>query len=90
MDKLPHELARYGGHQENSCSLQGSDTGSGDQSVLRQHQVAYLRHKGGTRSGHLTQGTIEILLWSDINRVMLLSIHLPGARNVTANALSQS
>ena len=51
--------------------------------------VAYLRKEGGTRSDSLTKIAQEILLRCDDLSVSLLPVHLPGARNVRADALSR-
>ena len=51
--------------------------------------VTYLRKEGGTRADHLTDLTQTILNWCDSKSVTLLPVHLAGARNVTADALSR-
>ena len=51
--------------------------------------VAYIRREGGTRSFQLTRLTIRLLRYCDRHGIQLLPVHLPGSRNVTADALSR-
>lgn len=51
--------------------------------------VAYLRKEGGTRSDRLSELAEETLILCDDLSVCLLPVHLPGARNVRADALSR-
>ena len=51
--------------------------------------VAYIRKQGGTRSQPLFYKTLELFELLDQFVITLIPTHLPGARNVTANALSR-
>ena len=51
--------------------------------------VAYLKKEGGTHSDSLSEIAEDILYLSDSLGLNLLPIHLPGARNVRADALSR-
>ena len=50
--------------------------------------VAYIRKQGGTHSQPLFQKTLELFNLLDQFIITLIPTHLPGARNVTADALS--
>ena len=51
--------------------------------------VAYIRKQGGTHSKALFHKTLELYQLLDQYRIILIPTHLPGARNVTADALSR-
>ena len=51
--------------------------------------IAYLRKEGGTHSDSLSRLAEDILLQCDRLSISLLPIHLPGVRNVKADALSR-
>ena len=51
--------------------------------------VAYIRKQGGTHSQPLFQKTLELFNLLDQFMITLIPTHLPGARNVTADALSR-
>ena len=51
--------------------------------------AAYIRKQGGTRSQSLFHKTLELFDLLDQCVITLVPTHLPGARNVTADALSQ-
>ena len=51
--------------------------------------VAYIRKQGRTRSQPLFYKTLELFELLDQFVITLIPTHLPGARNVTANALSR-
>ena len=51
--------------------------------------VAYLRKEGGTHSDSLSRLAEDILQQCDRLEVSLLPVHLPGVRNVRADALSR-
>ena len=51
--------------------------------------IAYLKKEGGTHSESLSRLAENILLQCDSLEVDLLPIHLPGVRNVRADALSR-
>ena len=51
--------------------------------------VAYIRKQGGTRSQPLFYKTLELFELLDQFVITLIPTHLPGARNVTADALSR-
>ena len=51
--------------------------------------VAYIRKQGGTHSQPLFQKTLELFNLLDQFVITLIPTHLPGARNVTADALSR-
>ena len=50
--------------------------------------VAYIRKQGGTHSMSLFNKTLDIFHLLDQFVILLIPTHLPGARNVTADALS--
>ena len=51
--------------------------------------VAYIKNEGGTRSHTLMQMTIRLLKWCDSKAITLVPVHLPGVRNIQADALSR-
>jgi len=51
--------------------------------------IAYIRNEGGTRSFKLTQLAIRLLRLCDRWGITLVPVHLPGIRNVQADALSR-
>ena len=51
--------------------------------------VAYIRKQGGTHSQALFHKTLELFKILDQFVITLIPTHLPGARNVTADALSR-
>ena len=51
--------------------------------------VAYIRKQGGTHSKALFHKTLELYQLLDQYVITLIPTHLPGARNVTADALSR-
>ena len=51
--------------------------------------VAYIRKQGGTHSPALFHKTLELFQLLDQFVITLIPTHLPGARNVTADALSR-
>ena len=51
--------------------------------------VAHIRKQGGTHSMSLFHKTLELFHLLDQFGIILITTHLPGARNVTADALSQ-
>ena len=51
--------------------------------------VAYIRKQGGTHSQSLFRKTLELFKILDQFVITLIPTHLPGARNVTADALSR-
>ena len=51
--------------------------------------VAYIRKQGGTHSQSLFYKTLELFDLLDQFVITLIPTHLPGARNVTADALSR-
>ena len=51
--------------------------------------VAYIRKQGGTHSQALFHKTLELYQLLDQYVITLIPTHLPGARNVTADALSR-
>ena len=51
--------------------------------------VAYIRKQGGTHSQPLFQKTLELFNLLDQFMITLIPTHLPGARNVNADALSR-
>ena len=51
--------------------------------------VAYIRKQGGTHSISLLNKTLELFHLLDQFWILLIPTHLPGARNVTADALSR-
>ena len=51
--------------------------------------VAYIRKQGGTHSISLFSKTLELFNLLDQFLIIFIPSHLPGARNVTANALSR-
>ena len=51
--------------------------------------VAYIRKQGGTHSISLFNKTLELFHLLDQFGILLIPTHLPGARNVTADALSR-
>ena len=51
--------------------------------------VSYIRKQGGTRSWQLFLQTVELYQLLDQWHITLIPTHLPGARNVTADALSR-
>ena len=51
--------------------------------------VAYIRKQGGTHSQALFHKTLELFQLLDQYVITLIPTHLPGARNVTADALSR-
>ena len=51
--------------------------------------VAYIRKQGGTHSQSLFRKTLELFKILDQYVITLIPTHLPGARNVTADALSR-
>ena len=57
----------------------------GDNSTV----VTDIENKGSTRSFRLTRLTIRLFRFCDQHSIILLPVHLPGARNVTADALSR-
>lgn len=51
--------------------------------------VAYLKKEGGPHASNLSEIAEQILVLCDALSVALLPVHLPGARNVRADALSR-
>ena len=51
--------------------------------------AAYIRNQGGTHSISLFNKTLELFHLLDQFVILLIPTHLPGARNVTADALSR-
>ena len=51
--------------------------------------VAYLNHQGGARSISLTRLATSILLLCHHYQIVLVTRHIPGARNVLADSLSR-
>ena len=51
--------------------------------------VAYINHRGGTRSGRLCALAWDLIHWCIRHGVTLSAVHLPGEENVTADALSR-
>ena len=51
--------------------------------------MAYIRKQGGTHSISLFNKTLELFHLLDQFEILLIPTHLPGARNVTADTLSQ-
>ena len=51
--------------------------------------VSYINKEGGTKSFRLTHLTIRLLKFCDRKGIRLVPVHLPGSRNIQADALSQ-
>ena len=51
--------------------------------------VSYINKEGGTKSFRLTRLTIRLLKFCDRKRIRLVPVHLPGSRNIQADALSR-
>ena len=51
--------------------------------------VSYIKREGGTRSFRLTRLAIRLLKFCDRMDVSLVPVHIPGIRNVQADALSR-
>ena len=49
--------------------------------------VSYMAREGGTKSFRLTRMTIRLLKFCDRKGITLVPVHLPGSRNVQADAL---
>ena len=51
--------------------------------------VSYINKEGGTKSFRLTRLTIRLLKFCDRKGIRLVPVHLPGSRNIQAEALSR-
>ena len=51
--------------------------------------VSYINKEGGTKSFRLTRLTIRLLKFCDWKGIRLVPVHLPGSRNIQADALSR-
>ena len=51
--------------------------------------VSYINKEGGTKSFRLTRLTIRLLKFCDRKGIRLVPVHLPGSRNIQADALSR-
>ena len=51
--------------------------------------VTYINKEGGTKSFRLTRLTIRLLKFCDRKGIRLVPVHLPGSRNIQADALSR-
>ena len=51
--------------------------------------VSYINKEGGTKSFRLTRVTIRLLKFCDRKGIRLVPVHLPGSRNIQADALSR-
>ena len=51
--------------------------------------VLYINKEGGTKSFRLTRLTIRLLKFCDRKGIRLVPVHLPGSRNIQADALSR-
>ena len=51
--------------------------------------VSYINKEGGTKSFRLTRLTIRLLKFCDQKGIRLVPVHLPGSRNIQADALSR-
>jgi hypothetical protein len=52
--------------------------------------ISYIKKEGGTRSDEITDIVWRILSWCDDKNVALVPVHIAGARNVRADALSRA
>ena len=51
--------------------------------------VSYINKEGGSKSFRLTRLTIRLLKFCDRKGIRLVPVHLPGSRNIQADALSR-
>lgn len=52
--------------------------------------VAYINRQGGTVSRSLSRQTEDLLRWADSQGLSLVAVHIQGAANILADALSRS
>ena len=85
--QAPHQLSgAQGGY---SCPAALGSSASGPPSHDNSTVVSYINKQGGTRSHSLLRLTVELLLWLEVQDIVVRARHIPGCLNVIADHLSR-
>ena len=89
--KPAYKSVRDGGSVSECNSVPASTQVSGSAPDVRQRRGCFVHHnkEGGTKSFRLTRLTIRLLKFCDRKGIRLVPVHLPGSRNIQADALSR-